>query len=95
MDLNLLYSIIKRPLLTEKSNQDIAMGKYSFEVAKSANKIQIRRAVEKIYNVKVKKVSSEIVKGKTKKIRWDQPGKTSSWKKAIVTVKEGYEIKFS
>lgn len=95
MDLNLLYSIIKRPLVTEKTNRDVAIGRYSFEVAKFANKIQIRKAVEKVYGVKVKSVSSAVVKGKTKKIRWDQPGKTSSWKKATVTLKKGYEIKFS
>ncbi len=95
MDLGSIYSVIKRPLVTEKSNRDVAAGKYSFEVAKSANKVQIRKAIEAIYKVKVKKVSSEIVKGRVKRIRWDQPGKTSSWKKAIVTLHEGQEIKLS
>ncbi|MCF7873251.1 MAG: 50S ribosomal protein L23 [Candidatus Omnitrophica bacterium] len=95
MALSSLYSVVKMPLVTEKSNRDIALGKYSFNVDKSANKIQIRKAIEKIYKVKVKKVSTEIVKGKPKKIRWDQPGKTSAWKKAVVTLKKGYEIKIS
>ncbi len=95
MDLGGIYSIVKRPLVTEKTNREIAQGRYTFEVAKDANKIEIRKAIEKIYKVKIKKVSSGIVKGKTKKIRWDQPGKTSAWKKAVVTLKKGYEIKFS
>lgn len=95
MDLGSIYSLIKAPLVTEKSNRDISIGKYTFRVAKNANKIQIRNSIEKIYKVKVKKISTEIVKGKPKKIRWDQPGRTSDWKKAIVTLKEGYEIKIS
>ncbi len=95
MDLGLIYSLIKAPLVTEKSNRGISIGKYTFRVAKNANKIQIRNSIEKIYKVKVKKISTEIVKGKPKKIRWDQPGRTSNWKKAIVTLKEGHEIKIS
>ncbi len=95
MDLDILYSIVKRPLVTEKSNREIAKGKYSFEVSKAANKIQIRKAIEKIYKVEVKKVTSEVVKGRVKRIKWDQPGRTPSWKKATVTVKEGQEIKIS
>jgi large subunit ribosomal protein L23 len=95
MAVNSLYSIVKSPLVTEKSSQDIGLGKYSFVVDKSANKIQIRKAIEKIYKVKVKKVSTGIVKPKPKKIRWDQPGKTSAWKKAIVTLQKGYEIKIA
>ncbi|MCF7874638.1 MAG: 50S ribosomal protein L23 [Candidatus Omnitrophica bacterium] len=95
MALGFLYSIIKAALVTEKSNRDIALGKYSFKVAKEANKIEIAKAIETIYKVKVKKVSTEIVKGKAKKIRWDQPGKTSSWKKAVVTLKKGYQIEIS
>lgn len=95
MALESLYSVIKAPLVTEKSNRDVALGKYCFEVDKTANKIQIRKAIEKIYKVKVKKVATEIVKGKPKKIRWDQPGKTSAWKKAIVTLQKGHEIKIT
>lgn len=95
MALESLYSVIKAPLVTEKSNRDIGLGKYCFEVDKNANKIQIRKAVEKIYKVKVKKVATEIVKGKPKKIRWDQPGKTSAWKKAVVTLQKGHEIKIT
>ncbi|MCF7916414.1 MAG: 50S ribosomal protein L23 [Candidatus Omnitrophica bacterium] len=95
MALGSLYSIIKAPLVTEKSNRDIALGKYCFEVDKAANKIEIRKAIEKIYKVKVKKVATENVKGKPKKIRWDQPGRTPDWKKAVVTLQKGYEIKIT
>lgn len=95
MDLSSLYLIVKRPLLTEKTNREIGLGKYVFQVARDANKIQIQKAIEKIYKVKVKKVSSLMVKGKSKKVKWNQPGKTSSWKKAVVTLKEGHQIKFS
>lgn len=95
MALGSLYSLIKAPLVTEKSNRDIALGKYCFKVDKAANKIEIRKAIEKIYKVKVKKVATEIVKGKPKKIRWDQPGRTSDWKKAVVTLQKGYEIKIT
>jgi len=90
-----IYSIIKSPLVTEKSARDSVLRKYAFWVDKVANKVQIKRAVEKIYNVKVVKTSSLMVKGKMKKLRFNQAGKTASWKKAIVTLKEGFEIKIT
>lgn len=90
-----IYSIIKSPLVTEKSTRDAAYRKYAFWVDREANKIEVKRAVEKIYNVKVDRVNSEIIKGKTKRIRQNQPGKTSSWKKAIITLREGFEIKLA
>ena len=90
-----IYSIIKSPLVTEKSARDSVFRKYAFWVDKVANKVQIKRAVEKIYNVKVVKTSSLMVKGKLKKLRFNQAGKTASWKKAIVTLKEGFEIKIT
>lgn len=90
-----IYSFIKSPLVTEKLTRDSVYRKYAFWVAIDANKIEIKNAVEKIYKVKVDKISSMIVKGKTKKIRANQPGKTSSWKKTIVTLREGFEIKLT
>jgi large subunit ribosomal protein L23 len=90
-----IYSIIKSPLLAEKTNRLIAWRKYAFIVDRNANKIEIKKAIEKLYNVKVEKVNTIIVKGKTKRLRWNQPGKTSSFKKAIVTLKEGFEIKIT
>lgn len=89
------YSVIKSPLITEKSNREIAYRKYCFWVDRAANKIEIKRAIEKVYKVKVDKVSAMIVKGKTKKVRWNQPGKTTAWKKAVVTLKQGSEIKLT
>ncbi len=90
-----IYSIIKAPLVTEKTTRESVNRKYTFWVAKDANKIEIKRAIEKIYKVKVDKVASLMVKGKTKKVRWNQPGKTASWKKAVVKLREGFEIKLA
>lgn len=86
------YSILKRPLLTEKgTDQKEAMNKYLFEVDSSANKIQIRSAVEKIFNVKVNDVHTINIKGKVKRVGRNF-GKRSDWKKAIVTLKAGEKI---
>jgi len=81
--------------VTEKSTKDTIYRKYFFWVDKNANKIEIKRAIEKIYNVKVDKVSSMTVKGKMRRIRGNLAGKTTAWKKAIVTLKEGSEIKLT
>lgn len=88
-----IYSVIKAPLITEKASAQAVYNKYVFWVERGANKIEIRRAVESVYNVKVSGVASMMVKGKMKRIRRNQPGKTSSWKKAVVTLKKGFEIK--
>ena len=88
-----IYSIIKSPLVTEKSARDSVFRKYTFQVDNDANKIQIKRAIEKIYKVKVVKTSALMVKGKLKKLKHNQAGMTTSWKKATVTLKEGFEIK--
>jgi large subunit ribosomal protein L23 len=90
-----VYSIIKSPLVTEKLTQDAAYRKYGFWVDRDANKVEIKRAIEKIYKVKVDKISAIMVKGKMKRLRSNQAGKTTSWKKAIVTLKEGFEIKLT
>ena len=77
--------IIVRPIITEKSNEALQEGKYTFEVAKKATKIQIATAVEKLFNVKVLKVNTMNVGGKQKKVGVHK-GMTSDWKKAIVTI---------
>ena len=77
--------IIVRPVITEKSNDEMQSGKYTFEVNKKATKVEIARAVEKLFEVKVLNVNTMIVKGKTKRVRY-QEGKTSDWKKAIVKI---------
>ncbi|MBQ7882612.1 MAG: 50S ribosomal protein L23 [Treponema sp.] len=77
--------IIIAPVVTEKSNDEMQMGKYTFEVNKKATKVEIANAVEKLFGVKVLNVNTMTVKGKTKRVRYVE-GKTSDWKKAIVTI---------
>lgn len=88
-----IYTIIKSLVLTEKNSSHLGNLQYVFMVDKTANKIEIRNAVEKVYKVKVKDVQTMTVKGKTKRLRWGQEGKTASWKKAIVRLQPGHEIK--
>lgn len=85
------YDILKNILRTEKGTRMLADNKYIFRVDKGANKIQIKQAVEEIYNVKVIKVNTVKTRGKWKRLRY-QEGKTPDWKKAIVTLKEGDKI---
>ena len=77
--------IIIAPIVTEKSNDMLQQGKYTFEVNKNATKVEIANAVEKLFEVKVLKVNIVSVKGKSKRVGYHQ-GKTSDWKKAIVTI---------
>ena len=85
------YDIIKRPIITEQSMADTEMKRYTFEVAKDANKVEIRQAIEAIFNVSVVKVNTLNVKPKPKRVRY-QVGQTRTWKKAMVTLKEGDTI---
>ncbi|AEH50827.1 50S ribosomal protein L23 [Pseudothermotoga thermarum] len=87
-----VYDVIIRPIITEKSMNLRAQNKYVFEVHPSANKSMIKQAVETIFNVKVKSVNVSNVKPKPKR-RGLFEGKTRSWKKAVVTLEEGYTIK--
>ena len=77
--------IIVEPIITERSNDDMQEGKYTFKVNKKATKIEIAKAVEKLFEVKVLKVNTVTVKGKEKRVGVHQ-GRTSDWKKAIVTI---------
>jgi len=77
--------IILAPVITEKSSSETAEGKYTFKVAMNATKVDIKNAVEKLFEVKVLKVNTMTVKGKEKRVRY-QYGKTPDWKKAIVTI---------
>ena len=77
--------IIIRPIVTEKSNNELQAGKYTFEVAKKATKIQIANAVETLFEVKVLRVNTISMKGKQKRVGV-HVGTTSDWKKAIVTI---------
>ena len=79
------HDIIRRPLITEKSMDQIAEGKYTFVVDKRANKTEIKNALEIIFGVKVAKVNTMNMQGKTKRMGANV-GKRASWKKAIVTL---------
>jgi large subunit ribosomal protein L23 len=77
--------IIKRPLITERSNDEIANGKYTFEVDRKATKVEIRKAVEKLFTVKVVSVNTMNYDGKKKRQRYVE-GYRNDWKKAIVKI---------
>ena len=83
--------IIIRPIITEHSYDMIEKNKYTFEVARDANKIEIGKAVEELFGVTVKKVNTLNVKPKKKRVRM-VPGYTRRWKKAMVTIAEGETI---
>ncbi|MBU0650615.1 50S ribosomal protein L23 [bacterium] len=88
------YSIIKRPIITEKNTRMIEDNKYVFEVAMDSNKIEIKKAIEDIFKVHVKKVNVSKTKRKEKRVRHNL-GMTSEKKKAIVTLKEGEKIELA
>ena len=78
------YDIIRRPVITEQSMADTENKKYVFEVAKTAGKIEIKKAVEEIFGVKVASVNTVTVPGKEKRMGAGRPGMTKTWKKAYV-----------
>ena len=78
------YDIVIRPIITEQSMEDMDIKKYVFEVAKDANKIEIKKAIEEIFGVTVIKVTTINVGGKFKRTGAYPKGKTASWKKAVV-----------
>jgi len=84
-------NIIKALLQTEKSSTYLPGGKYLFLVNNSANKIQIKKAVEILYKVKVKNVNTFVSMGKLKRVR-HQLGRTTDTKKAVVTLAAGQKI---
>ena len=77
--------IIVAPVVTEKSNDELQEGKHTFKVNKKATKVEIAKAIEKLFGVKVLKVNTMNVNGKSKRVGY-HTGKTSDWKKAIVTI---------
>ena len=80
------YDIIKRPIITEQSMSETENKKYTFEVAKDANKIEIAKACEEIFGVKVAKVNTLNMQGKVKRMGRYPEGRRPSWKKAMVTL---------
>ena len=85
------YDVIIRPIVSERSFDLMADGKYTFEVARTAPKEEIAEAIEKLFDVHVLKVNTKWVKPKKKRVRY-QYGNTRTWKKAIVTVAAGEQI---
>ena len=83
--------ILVKPIVSERSVTQMEENKYTFKTDKKANKIEIKRAVEDIFNVKVVEVKTMIVKGKVKRMGRYQ-GKRPDWKKAIVTLQAGDKI---
>lgn len=85
------YDIVKNLLRTEKGTALELRGKYIFQVNRGANKIEIKKAVEEIYKVKVAAVNTTLVPGKRKRVR-QEFGYTPDWKKAVVTLQSGQKI---
>jgi large subunit ribosomal protein L23 len=86
-----VYEVLKRPIITEKSMKLVEEGKYTFEVAQEANKIEVKNAVKEIFKVDVVKVN--LINGKAKAKRVGRhSGFTAKVKKAIVTVAAGQSI---
>ena len=85
--------IIIKPVITEKSMDELQNGKYTFKVAKNANKIEIKKAVEALFGVEVAKVNTISVKGKQKRMG-RSVGYRPDWKKAIVTLEGDKTIEF-
>lgn len=83
--------VIIRPIITENSYDMMENNVYTFEVAKDSNKVEVRQAIEALFNVHVTKVNTLNVKSKPKRLR-QQPGRTRTWKKAMVTLAEGETI---
>ena len=87
-----LYKVLRRPLVTEKTNALRELkNDYVFEVASDANKIEIRQAVERLFGVQVKSVRTAVVRGKFRRTK-KGVGQKPNWKKAIVTLDEGQTI---
>ncbi|MEO0896077.1 MAG: 50S ribosomal protein L23 [Bacteroidota bacterium] len=92
-------SVLKRPIITEKTSlfQERGLNKYGFEVDLKASKDQIKEAVENMYEVEVEQINTMIVRGKRRQ-RFTKKGiirgKSSNYKKAIITLKDGHEIDF-
>lgn len=87
------HSVIVRPIVSEKSYGMIEHNRYTFEVDKRAKKPEIASAVQEIFNVTVTSVNTMNVHGKPRRVRTAK-GLTRSWKKAVVTLKDGDKIEF-
>ncbi len=87
-----IQDVVKRPLVTEKSERNRADARqFAFEVHRDATKIQVKQAVEKLFNVHVLAVRTAVIRGKNKRVG-RSIGRRPNWKKAFVTLKEGETI---
>lgn len=89
----MMHDILVKPVITEKTTMMMSDGKYTFKVSLHANKIEIRKAVEAVFGVKVKSVNTIRMTGKIKRMG-KYIGKRPDYKKAIVTLHEGETIEF-
>jgi large subunit ribosomal protein L23 len=86
-----IYDVIVRPVITEKSSAALSANKYTFIVHTEATKIDVRNAVEKLYNVKVTKVNTASYEGKQVRLG-KSVGRKADWKKAVVVLAQGQKI---
>ena len=91
--MNSIFEVIERPLITERATQLKSANQYVFRVAASANKQEIRSAVEQLFKVKVTGINTLHVRGKFRRMGAARGAYRPGWKKAIVTVQKGQEIK--
>src|SRR5262249_54518942 len=86
-----IHEVLRRPIITEKNTMLGEQNKYTFEVARAANKPLIKEAVEKIFNVEVTAVNTSTVPGKMRRVGKHR-GMSPAWKKAVVTLRDGHRI---
>ena len=88
--------VLVKPIITEKNTRLTDLGQYTFQVAPEANKIMVKEAVERVFNVRVRAVNILIVKPKKRRIlrsrNFREQGTEGGWKKAIVSLEPGYTI---
>jgi large subunit ribosomal protein L23 len=86
------YDVIRRPIVTEKSaGQQESQNQFTFEVANTANKVEVRKAVETLFSVHVESVNMVSMPAKRRRV-FGRPGHIPAWKKAVVTLKAGESI---
>lgn len=83
--------VLIRPVISEKTTSMMEQNKYVFEVMMKANKLLVRQAIKEIFGVRAEKINMMVVRGKQKSIRF-RNGRSSAWKKAVVTLKAGDKI---
>tara|TARA_B100001248_G_scaffold259921_2_gene246990 strand:- start:2781 stop:3059 length:279 start_codon:yes stop_codon:yes gene_type:complete len=86
-----MYSIIKKPLISEKNTMHSSIGTYVFEVDRKSTKDEIRHAVEKLFDVKVQSVNTQVCRDRSRRVGMNYSG-VRYWKKALVRLKDGEKI---